>query len=122
MRARADTDTGTAVWQANAASVLMNSVVSRRKLLRPPRSSGQAPALAVSPAYLSDTLRTLTGRTTQQHIQYGLTEKAKRLLLATSFSISETAFQLGFEYPQYFSRLFERKTGLTPAAFRAAAA
>ena len=33
-------------------------------------------------------------------------------------SINETAFQLGFEYPQYFTRLFKSKTGLTPAAFR----
>jgi AraC family transcriptional activator of pobA len=77
-----------------------------------------ADALHVSPAYLSDMLRTLTGQTTQQHIHYGLIEKAKQLLLSTSLSINETAFQLGFEYPQYFTRLFKSKTGLTPAAFR----
>ena len=77
-----------------------------------------ADALHVSPAYLSDMLRTLTGQTTQQHIHYGLIEKAKHLLLSTSLSINETAFQLGFEYPQYFTRLFKNKTGLTPAAFR----
>jgi len=40
------------------------------------------------------------------------------VLLTTSLTINETAFRLGFEYPQYFSRLFKRKTGLTPAAFR----
>ena len=74
--------------------------------------------LHVSPAYLSDMLRTLTGENTQQHIHRALIEKAKRLLLTTSLSINETAFQLGFEYPQYFSRLFKSKTGLTPAAFR----
>ena len=77
-----------------------------------------ADALHVSPAYLSDMLRTLTGENTQQHIHRALIEKAKRLLLSTSLSINETAFQLGFEYPQYFSRLFKSKTGLTPAAFR----
>ena len=77
-----------------------------------------ADALHVSPAYLSDMLRTLTGENTQQHIHRALIEKAKRLLLTTSLSINETAFQLGFEYPQYFSRLFKSKTGLTPAAFR----
>lgn len=77
-----------------------------------------ADALHVSPAYLSDMLRNLTGQTTQQHIHYGLIEKAKHLLLSTSLSINETAFQLGFEYPQYFTRLFKNKTGLTPAAFR----
>jgi AraC family transcriptional activator of pobA len=77
-----------------------------------------ADALNVSPAYLSDMLRTLTGQNTQQHIHHALIEKAKRLLLSTSLTINETAFQLGFEYPQYFSRLFKSKTGLTPAAFR----
>ncbi|HEX8505523.1 MAG TPA: helix-turn-helix transcriptional regulator [Hymenobacter sp.] len=77
-----------------------------------------ADQLHVSPAYLSDMLRTLTGQTTQQHLHQRLIDKAKRLLLTTSLSINETAFQLGFEYPQYFTRLFKSKTGLTPAAFR----
>ena len=77
-----------------------------------------ADALHVSPAYLSDMLRTLTGQNTQQHIHQALLEKAKGLLLSTSLSINETAYQLGFQYPQYFSRLFKSKTGLTPAEFR----
>ena len=77
-----------------------------------------ADALHVSPAYLSDMLRTLTGQNTQQHIHQAILEKAKTLLLSTSLSINETAFQLGFEYPQYFSRLFKSKTGQTPAEFR----
>ena len=80
-----------------------------------------ADALAVSPAYLGDMLRALTGQTTQQHIHHALIEKAKRLLLTTSLTVNETAFQLGFEYPQYFNRLFKSKTGLTPAAFRQSA-
>ena len=77
-----------------------------------------ADALHVSPAYLSDMLRTLTGQTTRQHLHHALIEKAKRLLLTTSLTINETAFRLGFEYPQYFTRLFKSKTGRTPAAFR----
>ncbi len=80
-----------------------------------------ADELHVSPAYLSDMLRSLTGQNTQQHIHHALIEKAKQLLLTTSLSINETAFQLGFEYPQYFSRLFKSKTGLSPAAFRVSA-
>ncbi|MET4105949.1 helix-turn-helix transcriptional regulator [Hymenobacter sp. UYP22] len=80
-----------------------------------------ADALHVSPAYLSDMLRTLTGQNTQQHIHQALIEKAKLLLLGTSLSINETAYQLGFEYPQYFTRLFKSKTGFTPAAFRLSA-
>ena len=77
-----------------------------------------ADALHLSPAYLSDMLRTLTGQNAQQHIHSALIEKAKRLLLSTSLSVNETAFALGFEYPQYFNRLFKSKTGLPPAAFR----
>ncbi|MBF9238113.1 helix-turn-helix transcriptional regulator [Hymenobacter sp. BT683] len=80
-----------------------------------------ADALHVSPAYLSDMLRTLTGQNTQQHIHQRLIEKAKQLLLTTNLSINETAFRLGFEYPQYFTRLFKSKTGVTPAAFRVSA-
>ncbi len=80
-----------------------------------------ADALHVSPAYLSDMLRSLTGQNTQQHIHQHLLERAKQLLLTTNLSINETAFRLGFEYPQYFTRLFKSKTGLTPAAFRMAA-
>lgn len=77
-----------------------------------------ADELNVSPAYLSDMLRSLTGQNTQQHIHQALIERAKGLLLSTSLSINETAYQLGFEYPPYFSRLFKNKTGLTPAQFR----
>ena len=77
-----------------------------------------ADELHVSAPYLSDMLRTLTGQNTQQHIHHALIERAKHLLLSTNLNVSETAFRLGFEYPQYFSRLFKSKTGLTPAAFR----
>ena len=77
-----------------------------------------ADELNVSSAYLSDMLRSLTGQNTQQHIHQALIERAKHLLGSTSLSISETAYQLGFAYPPYFSRLFKNKTGLTPAEFR----
>lgn len=77
-----------------------------------------AQELNVSPAYLSDMLRTLTGQSTLQHIHNALIEKAKRMLLASTASVSETAYQLGFEYPHYFSRLFKKRTGMTPAEFR----
>jgi len=70
--------------------------------------------------YLSDMLRSLTGLSAQQHIHQKLIEKSKELLSTTNLTISEIAFQLGFEHPQSFSRLFKNKTQQSPAAFRAA--
>jgi AraC-like DNA-binding protein len=74
--------------------------------------------LNISPNYLSDMLRSLTGQSTQQHIQAKLIEKAKTILSTTSLSVSEIAYQLGFEYPQSFSKLFKNKTNISPLEFR----
>ncbi|MBC3540909.1 helix-turn-helix domain-containing protein [Rufibacter sediminis] len=74
--------------------------------------------LNLSPNYLSDMLRSLTGQSTQQHIQHKLIEKAKESLSTTSLTVSEIAYQLGFEYPQSFSKLFKSKTKVSPLAFR----
>lgn len=74
--------------------------------------------LFVSPNYLNDMLKNLTGQTTQQHIQNEVIEKAKELLSTTSLSVSEIAYQLGFEYPQSFNKLFKNKTNITPLEFR----
>jgi AraC family transcriptional activator of pobA len=77
-----------------------------------------AEKLFVSPHYLNDMLKNLTGLTTQQHIQNQLLEKAKELLSTTKLSVSEIAYQLGFEYPQSFSKVFKNKTNQTPLEFR----
>jgi len=77
-----------------------------------------ASQLSMSTHYLSDLLRNLTGVNTQQHIHAYLIEKAKSLLLTTNLSVNEIAYMLGFDYPQYFSRLFKSKTGQTPLEFR----
>jgi AraC family transcriptional activator of pobA len=63
-------------------------------------------------------LRTLTGQNTQQHIHTKLIEKAKELLSASELSVSEIAYQLGFEHPQSFNRLFKTKTKSSPLDFR----
>jgi len=78
-----------------------------------------AEKMHVSSNYLSDMLRTLTGQSTQQHIHNKLIEKAKETLTTTNLSVSEIAYQLGFEHPQSFSKLFKSKTNLTPIEFRA---
>lgn len=74
--------------------------------------------LNVSPNYLSDMLRSLTGQSTQQHIHNKLIEKAKEILTTTSLSVGEIAYQLGFEYPQSFNKLFKNKAGISPLEFR----
>jgi AraC-like DNA-binding protein len=74
--------------------------------------------LHVSPRYLSDMLRSLTGQNAQQHIHEKLIEKAKEYLMSTQLSVAEIAYQLGFEHPQSFNKLFKRKTNLTPVAFK----
>jgi AraC family transcriptional activator of pobA len=77
-----------------------------------------AEQLNYTPNYLSDMLRSLTGLNAQQHIHQKLIEKAKEKLSTTNLTISEVAFQLGFEHPQSFSRLFKTKTRLSPVQFR----
>ena len=83
-----------------------------------PEVTNHAEQLHVSPDYLSGLLKTLTGMTTQQHIHEKLIEKAKQQLSTTDLSISEIAYQLGFEHSQSFSKLFKSKTDLSPLAFR----
>jgi AraC family transcriptional activator of pobA len=78
-----------------------------------------ADALNISPKYLSGLLKTLTGQGTQQHIHGKLIEKAKEKLSTTNLSISEIAYELGFEHSQSFSKLFKTKTDLSPLEFRA---
>lgn len=78
-----------------------------------------AASLNVSPSYLRSLLKTLTGQSTQQHIHEKLIEKAKEKLSTTSLSVSEIAYELGFEHPQSFSKLFKTKTNVSPLEFRA---
>lgn len=74
--------------------------------------------LNVSPTYLRSLLKTLTGLNTQQHIHEKLIEKAKEKLSATDLTVSEIAYELGFEHMQSFSKLFKTKTNVSPLAFR----
>jgi AraC-like DNA-binding protein len=77
-----------------------------------------AESLYLTPTYLSDMLRSLTGQNAQQHIHHKLIEKAKEKLSTTSLSVSQVAYELGFEHPQSFSKLFRTKTKLSPLEFR----
>lgn len=75
--------------------------------------------LHISPRYLSDMLRSLTGQNARQHIHEKLIEKAKEYLSTTNLSVAEIAYQLGFERPQSFHKIFKKKTELSPLEFRA---
>lgn len=77
-----------------------------------------ADKLSVSQRYLSDTLKKETGKTTTEHLHLYLIDEAKNILLKPNKSVAEVAYELGFEYPPYFSRLFKKKEGISPTEYR----
>jgi len=83
-----------------------------------PKVNYLAEQVHLSADYLSSMLKSLTGQTTQQYIHNALIEKAKVKLSTTALSVSEIAYQLGFEHPQSFNKLFKTKTKQTPLQFR----
>ncbi len=106
-------------------------VVSQvERLLRDYYSQGQQlengmPSIAylaekvhLSSNYLSDLLKKETGRNGKDHVHEYVIERAKTLLLNSTGNISEIAYDLGFNYPHYFSRMFKQKTGMTPVQYR----
>ncbi|WP_421830429.1 helix-turn-helix domain-containing protein [Larkinella sp.] len=84
-----------------------------------PTVQSVADSLNISSKYLGSLLKQLTGLTTQQHIHEKLIGKAKEKLSTTELSVSEIAFELGFEHSQSFSKLFKTKTNQSPLEFRA---
>lgn len=82
-----------------------------------PTVEWMASQLNVSHRYMSDTIKAETGKTAVDQINLFLIEEAKSLLLNPNFSISETAYKLGFEYPQYFTRVFKKKVGMSPKQY-----
>ncbi|MET1056112.1 MAG: AraC family transcriptional regulator [Pedobacter sp.] len=74
--------------------------------------------LLISARYLTDMLKSLTGQSAQQHIHNKLIERAKNILSVSDRSIAEIAYDLGFEHPQSFNKLFKQKTNMSPSEFR----
>ena len=74
--------------------------------------------LSLSASYFSDLLKSETGKNAQEHIHFYLLDKAKTLLQNTNKTVNEIAFELGFEYPQNFSKLFKKKLGISPTDYR----
>ncbi|HAE69819.1 MAG TPA: AraC family transcriptional regulator [Sphingobacterium sp.] len=83
-----------------------------------PTVSFLAQQLNLSPNYLGSLLRIYTQQNTQQHIQHKMIEYAKLRLSTSSLSISEIAYELGFEHPQSFSKVFKKNTQQSPVEFR----
>ena len=98
---------------------VLNSYFDTDSKLGLPSVTEIANQLNLSTSYLSDMLRTLTGQSTQQHIHNKLIERAKDVLITTNLSVAEIAYQLGFEHPQSFNKLFKKKTEMSPLEFRA---
>ena len=99
---------------------LLNEAFSNTDLISTgiPTVQQIADKLHLSRNYLSSLLMVTTGRNTQQHIQDKLIAVAKERISTTTLSVSEIAYELGFEHPQSFSRIFKAKTGMSPLAFR----
>lgn len=99
---------------------LLNEYFSSGQLLAKglPTVQYLADGLHVSPKYLTGLLKVLTGQTAQQHIHEKLIALAKEKLSTTALSVSEIAYELGFEHTQSFSKFFKTKTSVTPLQFR----
>ncbi|MGO4288662.1 helix-turn-helix domain-containing protein [Chitinophaga sp. RAB17] len=117
--------------QFNTRSTASNDIMSQfESLLKDYYTSGKfaengipsieyfAGQVHLSQSYLSDLLKKETGYAAKDHINNFIVEKAKTLLLSETDSISEIAYQLGFNYPHYFSRLFKLRTGFSPQEYR----
>jgi AraC-like DNA-binding protein len=77
-----------------------------------------ASALSISVAHLNDTVKLLTGSPVSVHIQEASVLEAKRLLYFTDNSVKEIAYEVGYDEPVYFGKLFKKVTNFTPLEFR----
>lgn len=94
------------------------SQLSTQKYTEIPTVNYFASQIDVSANYLGDILKKYTGQSAIDHIHHYIIKQAKVKLRNTSMPIKEIAWELGFEYPNYFARFFKNKTGFTPRQFR----
>lgn len=91
---------------------------SVNKVIAQPSVNHFANELNVTPNYLSDIVKFYTGKPALEHIHQHIINNAKTLLGQKKASVSEIAYQLGFEYPNYFSRLFRKIVGVSPSQYK----
>ena len=77
-----------------------------------------AQELNLSPSYFGDLIRKETGKTAHEYIQSKVIDMAKERIFDSGKSVSQIAFELGFKYPQHFTRLFKQRVGMTPNEYR----
>ncbi|TRZ45109.1 AraC family transcriptional regulator [Robertkochia solimangrovi] len=94
------------------------SQLSTQKFIEIPTVNYFSSQMDVSANYLGDVLKKYTGQSAIDHIHQYIIKQAKVKLHKSSTPIKEIAWELGFEYPNYFARFFKNRTGLTPRQFR----
>ncbi len=77
-----------------------------------------ADALNLSPNYFGDLIKKETGKSAQEYIQAAIIEVAKERIFDIDKSVSQVAYELGFKYPQHFTRLFKQRVGVSPNEYR----
>lgn len=102
-------------FESTIDNYLHSNLLSTRGL---PTVKWCAAELCLSPNYFGDLIKKETGKTAKEHIQNRLITLAKDRLIARDKSISQIAYELGFQYPQHFTRLFKNIAGITPNEYR----
>ena len=74
--------------------------------------------LHLSANYIGDLLKKETGKSVQENVKLRIIEADKEKLFDKDKSVSQVAYELGFEYPQYFSRMFKKRVGMTPNEYK----
>ena len=83
-----------------------------------PSVASCASELNLSPNYFGDLIKKETGKSAQEFIQSKIIDVAKEKIFDGNKSVNEVAYELGFKYPQHFSRLFKQRVGVTPSEYR----
>lgn len=72
----------------------------------------------LSPNYFGDLIKKETGKSAQEYIQTRMIDMAKEMIAGTEKTVSQIAYELGFQYSQHFNRIFKKNTGYTPGEYR----
>jgi len=100
-------------------SKILNEYISEGRLEEGiPNVTYLAGRLNISRRYLTTLLKIETGKTAQELVHLALINEAKNRLLTDSKTVSEIAYELGFENMSYFSKLFKRETGFSPSSYK----